>query len=66
MPTTPCRFESFAPSEPSTIGRCAYAGGLAPKASRIRICFGVFETWSEPRITCVIPSSQSSTGDAKL
>ena len=30
------------------------------------ICFGVFETWSRPRMTCVIPSSQSSTGDAKL
>src|SRR6266540_2753336 len=30
------------------------------------ICDGVFETWSSPRTTCVIPSSQSSTGEAKL
>ena len=25
------------------------------------ICFGVFEMWSRPRMTCVMPSSQSST-----
>ena len=30
------------------------------------ICLGVFEMWSSPRITCVIASSMSSTGDAKL
>ena len=33
---------------------------------RMLICVGVFETWSLPRITCVIPSSMSSTGEAKL
>src|SRR3954447_8148827 len=32
----------------------------------IWICFGVFEMWSSPRITCVIPSQTSSIGDAKL
>ena len=30
------------------------------------ICFGVFEMWSSPRITCVIPSQTSSIGEAKL
>ena len=30
------------------------------------ICVGVFETWSWPRITCVIPSSMSSTGRGEV
>ena len=30
------------------------------------ICFGVFEMWSSPRITCVISSHTSSSGEAKL
>ena len=30
------------------------------------ICVGVFETWSSPRITCVIPSSMSSTGRGEV
>ena len=42
----------------------AEAARRAP--ARIWICFGVFEMWSSPRRTCVIPSSQSSTGEAKL
>ena len=30
------------------------------------ICVGVFETWSSPRMTCVIPSLMSSIGETKL
>ena len=30
------------------------------------ICDGVFDTWSSPRITCVISSVMSSTGEMKL
>src|ERR671923_121068 len=44
--------------------RWAYAGTGAPSASRMRICFGVLETWSSPRTTWVMPSSHSSTGAA--
>jgi hypothetical protein len=64
--TAPWRFESFLPSSPLTLGTCAYTGSGAPSARRSWICFGVFGTWSGPRITCVIPSIQSSTGEAKL
>ncbi len=64
--TAPCRFDSFFPSAPSTSGTCAYTGRSAPSARITLICVGVFETWSLPRITCVIPSSTSSTGFAKL
>ena len=62
----PWRFESFLPSSPATSGMCAYTGSSAPSARRMLICFGVFEMWSRPRMTCVMPSSQSSTGEAKL
>ena len=64
--TAPCRFESLRPSAPNTLGTCAYTGGSAPSARRTTSCFGVFETWSSPRMTCVIPSIQSSSGEAKL
>src|SRR5579884_4047535 len=47
-------------------GTCAYTGGSAPSARRMLIWVGVFDTWSSPRITCVIRSSMSSTGLAKL
>ncbi len=62
----PWRFESFLPSGPRMFATCPYSGSGAPSAWRIWICFGVFEMWSSPRMTCVIPSSQSSTGEAKL
>ena len=41
-------------------------GRSAPSARRMLICVGVFETWSSPRITWVIPSITSSTGEMKL
>jgi glutamyl-tRNA synthetase len=42
------------------------AGRAYARARRIWICLGVFEMWSSPRITWVIRSSMSPTGDAKL
>ena len=52
-------------------GRAAAAGGrsaarASPRASSTSSCRGVFERWSSPRITSVIPMSASSTATAKL
>src|SRR5215213_5472940 len=45
---------------------CAYTGGSAPSARSSMSCRGVFDTWSCPRTTCVMPMSRSSTATARL
>ena len=47
-------------SGPRIIGTWAKAGTGAPIAVNSSTCFGVFDTWSSPRITCVIAMSTSS------
>ena len=54
-------------------GRAAAAGartpagrGRRPSASSTSSCLGVFERWSSPRTTCVMPASRSSIATAKL
>ena len=46
--------------------RARTTGGVQPNASYSSTCRGVFEMWSSPRITCVIPISASSMTTAKL
>ncbi len=57
----PCLFDSRFLSGPKISGTCAKTGGSAPSARYSSTCFGVFEMWSAPRITCVMRMSISST-----
>ena len=56
----PLRLESVEPSEAISKLWCPHSGALAPSASKISICVPVFDTWSSPRITWVMPKSMSS------
>ena len=56
----PCLLLSFFLSVPRISGTCANSGGVLPSARHRRMCFGVFEMWSSPRMTCVIAMSMSS------
>ena len=61
----PSRLESL-PASPVITAWWMYCGGSAPTARIAACCSGVFERWSFPRMTCVIPSCRSSMALAQL
>ena len=60
--TAPCRFDSFFLSGPRIIGRCAYDGQAASRASYSASWRGVEDSRSSPRMIVLTSMAMSSTG----